>query len=447
MSNAKMNAKMMSKTNAKAMGVAGLAGCLIMASMAGGQVLLPRAVIHAGGAWGVTGPASFGHAIAASGPMVALGSVESNTVLIAARTPGVGNGAGLVPVATLTDPLGRQKGMGYSVAMSGNTLVAGAPYMDPCAPGGGPMSSGVAMVFTLAPDGQSTYVQDLRHDGVDRLDSFACSLAIDGDTVIGGAKYDNTVGTSSGAAYVFRRVNGVWAQEAKLVASDSAQGDLAGWSVDLSGPLAVVGAPFDSTGPGAVLFGGSVQVFQRSGSMWVHTQTIQPPVPKKDGYFGVSVAADWNTGRIVVGETGNNKAHVFVKNAQGVWTLQQTLAMPKPPGKAWTGSPYFGASVDVQGSMLLIGAPLANTVFRYAPTPPPSPTSPSAGWALAQTLTPPFAAQSGDQFGSSLALVDGDALIGARLAKPAGLATLFQSSAIIGAGSAGAASSTNTERK
>jgi FG-GAP repeat len=403
-----------------------------MASMASAQVMVPRGMIQA---WGVPADASYGHSVASNGSLTAMGSVVDNKVLVSGNKGGLLGG--LVPVATLTDPLGRFKGMGYSVSMSGNTLVAGAPYMDPCAPGGGPMSSGVVMVFTLTSDGGASYAQDLRHDGIDRLDNFGCSVAIDGDTVIGGAKYDITTGTSSGAAYVFRRINGVWSQEAKLVAADSAQGDLAGWSVDVSGSLAVVGAPFDSTGPGAMLFGGSVQVFERSGSMWTHTQSIQPPAPKKEGYFGVSVATEG--GRILVGETGANKAHVFVKNSAGAWTLQQTMTVPKPPGKAWTTSPYFGAAVDVQGSMVLVGAPMVNSVFRYAPA--------GGGWALAQTMTPPYASQSGDQFGAALSLANGQAMIGARFADPSGLVTRFQASATAGSGSAGSNATSQVQPK
>ena len=69
-------------------------------------------------------------------------------------------------------------------------------------------------------------------------DLFGESVSISGDYAIVGAKGDD----GTGSAYVFKRTGTSWAQEAKLLASDGAAGDLFGWSVSISGDYAVVGA-------------------------------------------------------------------------------------------------------------------------------------------------------------------------------------------------------------
>jgi hypothetical protein len=53
------------------------------------------------------------------------------------------------------------------------------------------------------------------------------------------------LGIDSGSAYVFTRSGSSWAQSAKLTASDAAAGDDFGFSVAVSGDIAVVGAEYD----------------------------------------------------------------------------------------------------------------------------------------------------------------------------------------------------------
>src|SRR5439155_5905833 len=71
------------------------------------------------------------------------------------------------------------------------------------------------------------------------------SVAISGDTVVGGAP-DKAGHT--GAAYVFVRAGVAWMEEAKLTASDAAPNQL-GWSVAISGDTVAVagfGAAMDT---------------------------------------------------------------------------------------------------------------------------------------------------------------------------------------------------------
>ena len=385
------------------------AGAALAAASAGAQIMTQAGVFDPVGA---TAGSAFGNSVALSRTAAALGSISDNQVAVYPRSLGGGFGA---PVMA-TDPFGRGKGLGYSVAMQGSTLVAGAPYVDACGPGGGPMSSGVVMVYTVDARGHAAFAQQLVHGGVDRIDYFGNSVAISGDTIIAGAKYDNTLGHSSGTAYVFRNNDGVWEREAQLCAADGRMGDLAGWSVDISGDVAVVGAPFDQSG---LLFAGCVQVFERLGDQWTHTQTLESPVPTASGYFGVSVATDGD--RIIVGETGTNRAYVFDRTANG-WASRQRLS------RSGAGA-MFGGVVEIRGDEAFVSAPGLNRVDRFALD--------QGRWSLVQSMTSPHTV-GGSQFGSAIAAFGSEMLVGARFAGD-GLAVLMSDGASSGGATAGAA--------
>ena len=79
-------------------------------------------------------------------------------------------------------------------------------------------------------------------DGAAR-DDFGFSVAISGETVVVGASRDDGAACENqGAAYVFVRSGGVWTLQQKLVAPDAVAGDGFGFSVAISGETVVVGA-------------------------------------------------------------------------------------------------------------------------------------------------------------------------------------------------------------
>ena len=78
-------------------------------------------------------------------------------------------------------------------------------------------------------------------------------MAIDGDTVVVGAYWDDDGGTNSGSAYVFRTTDGggTYGQVAKLTAADTASFDRFGVSVAIDGSTVVVGAYYKNSYRGA----------------------------------------------------------------------------------------------------------------------------------------------------------------------------------------------------
>ena len=106
-------------------------------------------------------------------------------------------------------------------------------------------------------------------DGVED-DEFGNSVSISGtgnDAVaIIGSYRDDDSGSSSGSAYIFDKSSGSWAQIAKLVANDAASSDFFGYSVFISGTgndaVAIIGAYRDETSKGAAY------IFDKSSGSW-----------------------------------------------------------------------------------------------------------------------------------------------------------------------------------
>jgi len=179
-------------------------------------------------------------------------------------------------------------------------------------------------------------------------DSFGNSIALDGNIAVIGASFDDDNGRDSGSAYVFDLTTGQ--QLFKLLPSDGAEFDNFGTSVDLSGNLAIIGAPGDDIDGGFSF--GSAYVFD------VTTGQQLFKLSADDGadfdQFGISVALNGN--RAVIGApdsdgkiTDSGSAYVF-----DVTTGQQLLKLSANDGTEFDG---FGASVDISGNLAVVGAP------------------------------------------------------------------------------------------
>ncbi len=244
--------------------------------------------------------------------------------------------------------------LGYSVAIDGNTAVAGARYADTAAG----TDAGSAYVFVRS---GSVWTQQgkLEADDAAAGDQFGFSVAVSGDTVIVGAwQGDSTTSTNSGAAYVFTRSGSTWTQQAKLVASNAAAGDQFGYSVSIDGDTAIVGAPIGDT---AVTNSGAAYVFTRSGSTWSQQARLEHPTPAGSDQFGSAVDVESDTA--VVGArlddppaaTNAGAAYVFTRSGS-TWSLQDTLE-----ASDGAASDDFGGYAAISGDTVVIGARLDDT--------------------------------------------------------------------------------------
>ncbi|WP_035609797.1 hypothetical protein [Haloferula sp. BvORR071] len=184
--------------------------------------------------------------------------------------------------------------------------------------------------------------------------NFGSYVAIDGDTaLVSDAMETTALGTSVGAAYVFRRVAGSWTLEKRLESFDPAQNEQFGRGVSLDGDTAAI-ATWNDNSPQV---GGSIQIFQRFGSTWTFMGRILPATPT----FGFGDIMAMNSGTLLVGrpgETGLNglggEGAVLAYNVSfGSISGPQTLYA----GFGSAAQDQFGSSVSVRDGRIAIGAP------------------------------------------------------------------------------------------
>jgi hypothetical protein len=128
---------------------------------------------------------------------------------------------------------------GRSVAISGDTVVIGAPQDDGSQP-----DSGSVYVYTGSGSTWGQQARLIANDGVTG-DNFGFAVAVSGDTTVIGAYGADGMETDAGAAYIFTRGGSTWSQQVRLIASDGARNDSFGRSVGLSGDKAIIGAYAD----------------------------------------------------------------------------------------------------------------------------------------------------------------------------------------------------------
>ncbi|NLE38171.1 MAG: hypothetical protein GX621_09130, partial [Pirellulaceae bacterium] len=310
--------------------------------------------------------ANWGAAIAANGSMAIFGATGSMAAPVLIHQF---DGDDWNEVASFEPPT-PSGDFGYSVAISGNTAIVGAPFHGVSAIGG---------VYVLADEGvgwaQSALLtaEDWAEGEAQYYSQFGYAVAIsdDGNTIVVGAAHaDVEVGSEtyydSGIVYVYQRTEGVWECVAKLAPSDRVEYAYFGSAVDISGDKIVIGAyqADDRLPPGD----GSAYVFERQGDgTWMQKHKLT--ASDADGldydamHFGHSVAIDED--RVVVGapQCSIDQGGSIAYNAGAVYYFELSAGSLLTETAKWdlgagaNGSDYFGQAVDIRGSEVLVGAP------------------------------------------------------------------------------------------
>lgn len=210
---------------------------------------------------------------------------------------------------------------------------------------------------------------------------WSVALSADGQTMAMGAPDDSSPTTginngygksavpapSSGAVYVFSIINGKWAQQAYIKASNAEAEDVFGSSVALSadGNTLIVGA----TGEASAATGvngeqrneaaprsGAAYVFTRSANRWTQQAYLKSSNAAAGDLFGHSVTVSNNGDTIAVGAYGKDSAYVFSRSGSR-WAQE---ALIQAGNREFED--YFGHSVSLSGD----GTTLAVGAFREA---------------------------------------------------------------------------------
>lgn len=225
---------------------------------------------------------------------------------------------------------------GAAVAVSGDTLVVGAPSEG--------FSFGYANIYVRS--GSNWSQQSSKSAGSNR-DFFGAAVALDGDVAVVGAPGS---GNDWGYATIYQRSGTSWSTE--NTKSASSQGDRFGAAVGTDAATVIVGAPGPGTTWGnATLFFGTSSSWPEQGSFSSLTQ---------GDFFGTAVGVLADTAAITwTGSgAGGDAGGVRVYSRSGsVWTQTDTL----PPGDANAGD-GFGRSVSVGETAIVVGCPQCGSV-------------------------------------------------------------------------------------
>lgn len=179
----------------------------------------------------------YGFAVALSGNRLATSAHESSgggTVYVYE----LDMGSWSLEYSLQSPDAGATDDFGFSLALSDDWILVGAPYNDGLAG-----NAGAAYFF----DAQGQFTQKLVSSGPSPAGGeLGYSVALEGDLAVIGAGAENTAaGSDAGAAYVFREASGVWSEEARIEApptETSVTSDLFGRDVAISENRILVGA-------------------------------------------------------------------------------------------------------------------------------------------------------------------------------------------------------------
>jgi len=224
--------------------------------------------------------------------------------------------------------------------------------------GGTVTSSGT---FTVTPTPYPSMQQGSKLVGIGNtgaaFQGYSVSISADGNTAIVGGPYDNS---RLGAAWVYIRSGGVWAQQGPKLFGTGAQGAaFQGNSVSLSadGNTAIVGGYQDNS------YVGAAWVYTRSAGVWAQQGTKLVgtySVGASSQGISVSLSADGNTA--IVGGYGDNSsqgaAWVYTRNG-GIWAQQGAKLM----GTGAIGAAEQGCSVSLSadGNTAMVGGYFDNS--------------------------------------------------------------------------------------
>ncbi len=321
-------------------------------------------------------------------------AISGKTIVVGARNVGVSYGAvyeftepvggwtgTLQPTATLATSGGFNYDLGYSVAISGSTVVAGGPDAETT---GGGSKQGLVEVFSEPGGGWKGTVSataNLTSSASEANgEEFGDAVAISGKTIVVGAPGAIIPGqpqqlsdSEPGAAYVFTEPGGGWkGSDAPAAAlTEEAVGDRLGFAVALDGEDTVFAdepcAPHGCTEhaePGVDGAPGVVYIYSKPGGGWASTSTptgaltdAGEPEPTD---LGESLAADGST--VVAGAPLAGFVDVFDEPGGGWASETQAGQFPAPSGALDTGW-----AVGVSGE-----TPVATAFFHITKSGQPS---------------------------------------------------------------------------
>lgn len=237
-----------------------------------------------------------------------------------------------------------------TVAIDGEEAILGIKYDDD-------FESGATIVYRYKRNGtQWNKIQtiDMPFEAING--SFGQAIAIEGDHILIGAQNQMIDGDQNkGKVFYYKKTNSEYELEQSITNTGNPLFGNFGWSVDIDGEYAVIGAPSDDIIPNEL--NGSISIYKYINGDWIFQEKKHSGNGQVNSFYGsaVSIEGDY----IAVGAKGQteggfiNHGAVYVYKKQvNTWTLHQVV---KP--NEILGSSEFGKDVKLKNGYLLIGAP------------------------------------------------------------------------------------------
>lgn len=289
------------------------------------------------------------------------------------------------PAATVIDADGeRRDAFGAALALSGETLLVGAPYDD---------QAGSVQAYEYV---GSQWQRTARWTSPGAGYAFGGVLAADPAAAVVGA-------ASEGAAYVYERAGDGWLPPVRLSAITATDNEAFGVSVAIGGGVLAVGSlTYDIGSWGEpITSDGLAYVFEKGEAGWTEVaQLARPASPGPAGDFGSAVAVAGDT--LFVSAPALREVHVYQRQS-GQWLWTQRIEAPA------TAAGSFGERVRAIEGDVWVSAPdrdatqQRGSLHRFSRS--------GGAWKLAQSFHG-SSSESVEAFGGDFAAVDGIAFIG-----------------------------------
>lgn len=245
----------------------------------------------------------------------------------------------------------------------------------------------------LLPGEQLIYEPD---EGITSGDRYGASMAVHGEWAVVGAPGDDVrQAADAGAAYILKRMGGVWQVVQKLHAADAGTAVLEfGSAVAIHGEVLAVTAK-----SGTVVTPGAVSVYRRSGEVWALEQTLSLNAN------AVALSGD----QLIVGlpKTGETGRVRFYEKVNTSWSQVQEIQGPVTAAEGLR----FGYSLALNGSRLLVGAPGSETLSLATNGQAREFARTVSGWVQVRMISAPVVTPRSIAFGEQVALSDHAALV------------------------------------
>ncbi|MDX1494699.1 MAG: choice-of-anchor B family protein [Longimicrobiales bacterium] len=278
---------------------------------------------------------------------------------------------------------------GNSISIGDDVIVVGEPSYE--------LRSGVAYVFQRDASGSWTRSQRLEPSDAEAGNRFGIRLATQDDLLLVSA---TRADQGTGAVYVFENQNGNWTETGRLETSDRSPADSLGSGLAIDGDWIAVGTIAHNGARGAAY------TFRRQGGEWVQHSKIAPEGLMPEDRFGSNIALSDGRMLVAAGSAGGGQGAVYAYQydaASDSWQSQGQLQAPQMDEQ--TG---FGADMAIADGIALVGAPGflggLGAALMYVGV--------DQGWQLATFLTP-FETTGGTAFGASVDFDGEIALVGA----------------------------------